>query len=514
MVSAHKMGWSAAGPGGLVPLAGFDLLPDRKISAVVGMICRTGFSCSGLGIGHVTYVCAGRLLHSPFSHTHTRARGARVSDANPGRTSHLTQANDGRGSIRPVRPPKTKEASEPEGARYGSHHQWDNLYNAATAAAVAPDDAGRRSANGSTLEYGTVQTGDEMHLLAAAAAQQLERDRDAKPSSSGPSAGQPSGPPFQRPSVPLSRTHSYDDEEDMRHYGQAGQSTMPSSSAAFRHYRQAKRSRPASPVSTAPSSPTFSLPSYSPTPDGTPSATPAHSPRLHSRTVFPAQHHPHHPMPPAPHHHHHSAQHHSGGAGVPFFPHHVEGNGGSGGGGSSSSSSGGGGAVFQRRGSPPLVGPVQLPGIRNLSLGNTPPVLAPLEVDPYNSASNAPSRSSSPPPGGLRHSESVGSLTSLNAFHFSSPPAATLAPQLPPHATPSSNYGKGLHALTPEHPQPRYGSHIHQHPGHPHHQASHHTPQQHARHLYHQFPHAEHVPTNGIVSAPITRASSPVARMS
>ncbi|CAN6642570.1 hypothetical protein TRVA0_019S01332 [Trichomonascus vanleenenianus] len=45
---------------------------------------------------------------------------------------------------------------------------------------------------------------------------------------------------------------------------------------------RSKRSRPNSPVSTAPSSPTFS-PSTSPTPDHTPLVTPAHSPRLHPR---------------------------------------------------------------------------------------------------------------------------------------------------------------------------------------------------------------------------------------
>ncbi|KAK9361320.1 hypothetical protein V1504DRAFT_451932 [Lipomyces starkeyi] len=115
----------------------------------------------------------------------------------------------------------------------------------------------------------------DMHMLATAASQQLERENSAHSAHSRSSLSILSAAsnhhrgfsglaPLTPFNAPTSTTRPHDD--DM---------FVP---------RVSKRSRPNSPVSTAPSSPTFSS-SDSPTPDHTPLVTPAHSPRLHPREL-------------------------------------------------------------------------------------------------------------------------------------------------------------------------------------------------------------------------------------
>ena len=122
----------------------------------------------------------------------------------------------------------------------------------------------------------------DINLLATAASQ-VEREDSLPPTTSHPT---------------VSRHHHYSQPHYQHHpYYAPRQSSLSayafsSSANMLRSHSQSdyedptylrpghKRSRPNSPQSTAPSSPTFSHDSLSPTPDHTPLATPAHSPRL------------------------------------------------------------------------------------------------------------------------------------------------------------------------------------------------------------------------------------------
>ncbi|KAF8457789.1 hypothetical protein BGX38DRAFT_1085921 [Terfezia claveryi] len=111
----------------------------------------------------------------------------------------------------------------------------------------------------------------DLGVLAQTASAQLERERlYLTPHHYGHHIQQhrqqlPPLPSLSGHSHPMSRSHSHEDDDP------------------YMAHRAVKRSRPTSPVSTAPSSPTFSHDSCSPTPEHTPLATPHHSPRIYPR---------------------------------------------------------------------------------------------------------------------------------------------------------------------------------------------------------------------------------------
>ncbi|KAI5777827.1 hypothetical protein EDC01DRAFT_390989 [Geopyxis carbonaria] len=105
----------------------------------------------------------------------------------------------------------------------------------------------------------------DLSVLAHTASQQLEREN--YPRQYYQNSRYQQLPPLSHSGQPMSRSHSHEEEDP------------------YVSHRNAKKSRPSSPISTAPSSPTFSHDSCSPTPESTPLATPAHSPRLYPRSM-------------------------------------------------------------------------------------------------------------------------------------------------------------------------------------------------------------------------------------
>lgn len=129
---------------------------------------------------------------------------------------------------------------------------------------VSPPHSFAQFATHSNVHHHYNNRSGDISMLAKAATQVERETMGHGGSRHHPYMPTPRGNPAGLSSYHMSRSHSNEDHDDHYH-------------GALRHI---KRSRPNSPNSTAPSSPTFSHDSLSPTPDHTPIATPAHSPRL------------------------------------------------------------------------------------------------------------------------------------------------------------------------------------------------------------------------------------------
>jgi len=139
-----------------------------------------------------------------------------------------------------------------------------NIRSAPSSALSSPNVSPPHSYASFALPQPSMHRSGDIDMLAKAA-QSLHQSHG--PAHHAPSRHHPyqSHAPRGLSAYSMSRSHSNEEHHD-EHYNGA--------------LRNIKRSRPNSPNSTAPSSPTFSHDSLSPTPDHTPIATPAHSPRL------------------------------------------------------------------------------------------------------------------------------------------------------------------------------------------------------------------------------------------
>ncbi len=123
---------------------------------------------------------------------------------------------------------------------------------------------------------GTGDVPNDMRMLAAAATHELDREKSQKHWNGHPYAAAHYHHHKQTPISPFPHHNLPTNTHPFLHEGSARHDEDP---------QRAKKSRPGSPESPVPSSPSFSLDGNSPTPDHTPLATPAHSPRIHPREL-------------------------------------------------------------------------------------------------------------------------------------------------------------------------------------------------------------------------------------
>ncbi|KAI5783877.1 hypothetical protein DFH27DRAFT_272688 [Peziza echinospora] len=209
-------------------------------------------------------------------HTNPNSRRSNKSQHSSGTTTPQEQQIPSAGSMMPP-PPKLISKSAPSSSvgspnvsPPSSHHAMHHsqLHHAGGFTPYARSISNPAHSSSSSHHHNQHL---DLGVLAQTASAQLERERNPStylgPHHYGHHIQQhrqqlPSLTSISGHSHPMSRTHSHEDEDP------------------YMAHRAVKRSRPTSPVSTAPSSPTFSHDSCSPTPEHTPLATPHHSPRL------------------------------------------------------------------------------------------------------------------------------------------------------------------------------------------------------------------------------------------
>ncbi|KAK9323937.1 hypothetical protein V1517DRAFT_337286 [Lipomyces orientalis] len=226
--------------------------------------------------GEKPHACTFPGCQKRFSRSDELTRHSRIhTNANPRRSYKTTQALAAAGEenagVKFSKSAPTSKATSPNVSPPHVHVQLQSRPGSAYTSGTSTPTTTTSSSSAATLPLPF-----DMHMLATAASQQLERENSAHSAHSRSSLSILSAAsnhhrvfpglapltPYNAPTSNATRPH----DDDM---------FVP---------RQSKRSRPNSPVSTAPSSPTFSS-SDSPTPDHTPLVTPAHSPRLHPREL-------------------------------------------------------------------------------------------------------------------------------------------------------------------------------------------------------------------------------------
>jgi zinc finger protein CreA/MIG len=204
-----------------------------------------------------------RIHNNPNSRRSNKAHQVAAAAAAAG-------LQEGSSAMANMMPPPSKSASRSAPTSKSGSPNVSPPYSYSTYATTTPQPAFGRST-------GERSGAMDINLLATAASQ-VERD-DHTTSQTEPSRLPPSQHLFShyRPSY----THNSGRLPSLSAYAiSSSMARSHSHEGHDSHSHRVKRSRPNSPNSTAPSSPTFSHDSLSPTPDHTPLATPAHSPRL------------------------------------------------------------------------------------------------------------------------------------------------------------------------------------------------------------------------------------------